>query len=72
MTRSIPLSSPPAKLRPSLTLACLAVADEARELGRQGETILEVLDGPGELWITTDSDHEHGVCICAVTDEARP
>ena len=61
-----------APLRPSLTLACIALADEARELGRQGETILEVLDGPGELWLTTDSDHEHGVRICAVTDEVRP
>jgi hypothetical protein len=59
-------------LRPSLTLALLAVSEEVAELQRQGETVLHSGShaSRGEQFLVTDTDHKHGVSIFGFTDEA--
>jgi hypothetical protein len=61
-------------LKPSLSLALLAVSDEVAELQRQGETVVSIeswgLDEPEcEVAMATDSAHEYGVVIVGFTDE---
>jgi hypothetical protein len=64
-------------LRPSLTAALLAVSDEVAELAERGERVVSVETPFGsrrprfahaEVFLATDSAHEHGVSIFGWTD----
>jgi hypothetical protein len=58
-------------LRPSLTVAMLAVSEELEPCIASGERVVDVMtsEADGGVFVATDSEHEFGVKVYGYTDE---